>query len=85
MANSWYSYMGQGKDPLVPSSYRRINPQFVPTCTGGCTVCAIFLLGETATTPPNAFTPNILNYITNGLASQTAQPDSDPFVRFKNC
>lgn len=85
MASSWYTYMGQGGNPLLPSSYRRFTLPLVPTCTNGCTVCAVFLIGETATTPSTSFTPNIINYITNGLALQTAQPDSDPFVRFKNC
>ena len=73
MANSWYSYLGQGKDPLVPASYRRITID--PLCLNGVGVCSIYLLGETGTTPSTAFTLNILNYIANGLSTLTAQPN----------
>jgi len=73
MANSWYSYLGQGKDPLVPASYRRITHK--PVCLHGITICCIYLLGQTATTPSTAFSTNIINYITNGLSTLTAQPN----------
>ena len=73
MANSWYIYLGQSKDPLVPASYRRITVD--PPCLDGISVCAIYLLGETATTPSSPFTFNILQYISNGLSTLTAQPN----------
>jgi len=72
MANSWYSYLGQDKDPLIPASYRRITVD--PLCLNGIDVCSIYLLGETGTTPSTAFTTNILNYITNGLSTLVSQP-----------
>jgi hypothetical protein len=72
MANSWYSYLGQGKDPLVPASYRRITVD--PLCLDGIDICSVYLLGQTATTPALPFTTNILTYITNGLSTISAQP-----------
>ncbi|RQO70371.1 hypothetical protein DBR43_20340 [Pedobacter sp. KBW06] len=72
MANSWYSYLGAGKDPLVPASYRRMTVK--PECVCGPAICSIYLLGETATTPSAAFTPNILTYISNALTNGSPQP-----------
>jgi len=86
MANSWYAYLGQGKDPLVPASYRRVTID--PLCLSGCTVCAIYLLGETSTTPSAAFTSNILKYITNGLVALSPQPDGGAvkaYVYLRTC
>ena len=86
MANSWYAYLGQRKDPLVPASYRRVTID--PLCQDGCTVCAIYLLGETSTTPSTAFTTNLLTYITNGLIWQAPQPNSNGvkyYVYLKSC
>jgi len=74
MANSWYSYLGQCKDPLVPTSYRRITVK--PLCVNGAWPCSVYLLGQTATTPTLPFTTNILTYITNGLAALGAQPSA---------
>jgi len=85
MPNSWYAYLGQGKDPLVPASYRRIT--FKPLCSDGIEICCIYLLGQTATTPSLPFTTNILTYITNGLSTLSRQPDVGtnvkPFVYLK--
>jgi len=86
MANSWYAYLGQGKDPLVPASYRRVTVD--PLCLNGCTVCAVYLLGQTATTPSAPFTSNILTYIINGLIWQSPQPNGGavkPYVYLKSC
>ena len=86
MANSWYAYMGQGKDPLVPASYRRVTVD--PLCLNGTDVCAIYLLGQTSTTPSAPFTTNMLTYITNGLSTFTAQPTGGGvkyFVYLKDC
>jgi len=65
MANSWYSYLGAGKDPLVPASYRRITTR--PQCVCGPHLCAIYLQGETGVTPSTALSTNMLNYISNAL------------------
>jgi hypothetical protein len=72
MANSWYSYLGAGKDPLVPSSYRRITVR--PSCICGPSICSIYLLGQTATTPALPFSSNILTYISDALANGSPQP-----------
>ena len=86
MANSWYTYLGQGKDPLVPASYRRITVD--PLCLNVAKICAVYLLGQTATTPALPFTTNILTYITNALVSLSPQPNGGPvkhYVYLKNC
>lgn len=80
MANSWYLYLGQGKDPLVPASYRRITVK--PPCLDGIDVCAVYLLGQTATTPSTPFTINILQYISNGLNTLSAQPNGGAVKHF---
>ncbi|MNV68435.1 hypothetical protein D3C71_1612870 [compost metagenome] len=72
MANSWYSYLGAGKDPLVPASYRRMTLK--PQCICGSAICAIYLQGQTATTPSLPFSANILNYISDALANGSPQP-----------
>jgi hypothetical protein len=76
MANSWYVYLGQGKDPLVPASYRKINRHMCPI--SGIDICAIYLLGQTATTPSIPFSTNILTYLTNALATLLAKPQPSP-------
>ena len=80
MANSWYSYLGQGKDPLVPASYRRITVD--PLCLDGIDICSVYLLGQTATTPSAPFTTNMLTYITNGLSTLTPQPNGGAVKHF---
>ena len=80
MANSWYSYLGQGKDPLVPASYRRITVD--PLCLDGIDICSVYLLGQTATTPSAPFTTNILTYITNALSTISAQPNGGPVKHY---
>jgi len=72
MANSWYSYLGAGKDPLVPASYRRITVK--PNCICGPSICSIYLVGQTATTPALPFSSNILTYISDALANGSPQP-----------
>jgi hypothetical protein len=72
MANSWYSYLGGGLDPLVAANYRKITIK--PKCVCGPAICAIYLLGETANTPSTPFTTNLLTYITNSLSSSSPQP-----------
>lgn len=72
MANSWYSYLGAGKDPLIPSSYRRVTTQ--PQCVCGTNICAIYLQGVTATTPSAPLSTNMLNYISDALVTGNPQP-----------
>lgn len=72
MANSWYAYLGAGTDPLVPASYRRITVK--PSCICGPNICAIYLLGETASVPSTALTSTMIGYISNALATASPQP-----------
>lgn len=88
MANSWYAYLGQGKDPYVNTSYKRVTID--PLCLNGCTICAIYLLGETLNPPSilSVTTLNMQKYITDSLVAQSPQPNGlgvKHFVYLKGC
>lgn len=74
MANSWYFYTGG--DILNVGSYQRVAT--MPTCTGVCFICAVFLIGETSSTPTIPFDSNTTNDILNALASRLPQPTTGP-------
>jgi len=74
------SLFGTRKRSTCSASYRRITIK--PPCLDGIDVCAVYLLGQTATTPSTPFTINILQYISNGLNTLSAQPNGGAVKHF---
>jgi hypothetical protein len=70
MANSWYTYIGTG-NPISPSSYSRITVK--PLCLNGSTICAIYLNGQTSSTP-SFLSSNVAGYIAKALIQRVNQP-----------
>lgn len=90
MGRAWYAYTNTGSDPLLASSYRLVTT--MPACRNGIEICAIYayfigdVLPAIGSSPRSPLTTNIQLYITNGLVSFSAQPDTDggAFVYLKS-
>jgi len=70
MANTWYTYNGTG-DTTLASSYTRLTGK--PGCLSGTTLCNIYV-PDGGFLPKSPLPSNVLNYISNGLSTQVAQP-----------
>lgn len=68
MSRYWYAFNSVG-DPFSPTSYRKITS--TPGCINGPLICAVYAQGSTY---PIGFSNNILQYISNGLANNIAEP-----------
>ncbi len=78
MANCWYIFGGAGFDPLLASSYRRISGR--PGCLDGSQICAIYS-PSCGTLPDSPLSSNLQTYITNGLSTHLAQPQTPAFTK----
>jgi len=91
MARAWFAYTNTGSDPLLASSYR-LATTTIPACRNGVEVCAIYVYvlpgipNPVGSSPLSPLSPNIQEYITNGLVTFSAQPDFDggAYVYLKN-
>jgi hypothetical protein len=77
MARLWYSFDGFGS-PYTLSSYRRTTA--APGCVNGPLVCAIY--AEFGGEHPRRLSPNLIEYIANGLSNNVAEPALPPQSKF---
>lgn len=78
MARNWYSYNTVG-DPFLPSSYRK--QVSTPGCLNGSVICAIYVpAGDVY--PADPFSPNMAQYIADGLSNNVAEPAFPPGNKF---
>ena len=84
MARCWYAFGGTG-DPTLASNYRLTHG--TPSCLDGTEICVIYAPG-CGTVPTSPLSNNIIQYISDGLCEQLAEPQlpvfSKLFVYLKN-
>lgn len=76
-ARYWYSFDNTG-NPYSPGSYTRQTSR--PGCINGPVICTVYVPGGNQN--PLPFSPNMRQYIANGLANNVAEPATPPGVKF---